>query len=161
MKDTFTLKKFEMGMHYIILDNSVANKFLQNGNKRILCKLNDEIEIHCAIMPSKDGNYYINIGLKYCKQLNIEEGSKVKAVFSPDDSEFQFEMPEELQAVLDTDPEAQNIFNLLTKGKQRSLIYLITLVKSSDKKIERALLITKKLKEGITSPKIILKKDNI
>lgn len=161
MKDTFTLNKFEMGMHYIILDNSVANKFLQNGHKRILCKLNDEIEFHCAIMPSKSGYYFINIGQKYCKQLNIKEGSIVKAKFALDDSEFQFEMPEELQAVLDTDPEAQNIFNSLTKGKQRSLIYLITLVKSSDKKIERALLITKKLKESITSPKLILKKDNL
>ena len=41
--------------------------------------------------------------------------------------------PEELKEVLDTDPEADSIFNGLTEGNHRSLIYLVTQVKSSDK----------------------------
>jgi uncharacterized protein YdeI (YjbR/CyaY-like superfamily) len=66
-------------------------------------------------------------------------------------------MPEELKEVLDTDDEANKIFHTLTAGNQRGLIYLLSLVKSSDKKIERALKIAERIKLGITSPRLILK----
>jgi uncharacterized protein YdeI (YjbR/CyaY-like superfamily) len=58
---------------------------------------------------------------------------------------------------LDTDDEANKIFHALTAGNQRGLIYLLSLVKSSDKKIERALKIAERIKQGITSPRLILK----
>ncbi len=105
----------------------------------------------------KRRGHFINIGLTICKKLKIKQGSKVSAVFSVDQTEYQFEMPEELQEVLGTDKEAKEIFHSLTKGNQRGLIYLVVRVKSSDKKIERALKIAERLKNGITSPRIILK----
>ena len=59
--------------------------------------------------------------------------------------------------VLDTDVEAHRIFHSLTAGNQRGLIYLVSQVKSGDKKVDRALKIVEKIKKGVTSPKIILK----
>ncbi len=108
-------------------------------------------------MQKKEGGYFINIGSTICKKLNLSEGSKITASFSIDKTEYQFEMPEELKEVLNTDFEADKIFHSLTEGNQRGLIYLISQVKSSDKKIERALKIVEKLKNGITSPRVILK----
>jgi uncharacterized protein YdeI (YjbR/CyaY-like superfamily) len=67
-------------------------------------------------------------------------------------------MPEELKVVLEMDVEADKLFHKLTEGNQRGLMYLVTLVKSSDKRIERALLIAEKIKVGITAPRLILKK---
>jgi hypothetical protein len=93
----------------------------------------------------------------FAKKLNIKYGSTVKATFSMDNSKYQFDMPEELEEVLRTDPEANSIFHSLTKGNQRGLIYLVTQVKSSDKRIERALIIAERIKHGIVSPKMILK----
>jgi len=157
MTQEYILEKFDSGMHYIMLDKQTVDAFSKNGNKRILCTINDQVEFHCAIMPKKEGGHFINIGSTICKKLKIKEGSKVNAVFLVDNSEYQFEMPEELKEVLNTDPEADKIFHSLTAGNQRGLIYLVTQVKSSDKKIERALKIVERIKNGVTSPRIILK----
>lgn len=144
-------------MHYILLEEECVLALTKDGNKRALCVLNDQIEIHCAIMSKKEGGHYIRIGSSICKELNIHEGSKVTATFKVDTSKYQFEMAEELQAVLNSDPEADIIFHSLTEGNQRGLIYLVTLVKSPDKRIDRALKIVDSIKNGITSPKRILK----
>ncbi len=157
MMKQFVLEKFDSGMHYITLDSKTVLPLTKNGNKRAICKLNNEIEFHCAIMFKKEGGHYINIGLTICRKLKIKAGSKVAATFSIDKTEYQFEMPEELKEVLDTDQEADRIFHSLTRGNQRGLIYLVTQVKSSARKIERALKIADSIKKGLTSPKVILK----
>jgi Bacteriocin-protection, YdeI or OmpD-Associated len=154
----YTVQKFINGMHYILPDSKIISRLTKNGNRRAICKLNGTVEFHCAFMSKKEGGHFIIIGAALCKKLKIKSSSKVKAVFSADESEYQFEMPEELKEVLDTDPAANKIFQSLTKGNQRGLMYLVTLVKSVDKKIERALKIADKIKTGITSPPAILKR---
>lgn len=157
MKTEFILKKFDSGMHYILLDEKTVEGLTQNDNKRAICKVNNEIAFHCAIMPKKEGGHFINIGSTICKKLKIQEGSIITASFTIDKTVYQFEMAEELQEVLNSDVEASQIFHDLTPGNQRGLIYLVSQVKSSDKKIERAIKIAAKIKMGITSPKLILK----
>lgn len=158
MAAEYILERFDTGMHYIMLDSKTASAFTKSGNRRVLCKLNDKVELHSAIMQRKDGGYFINIGLATCKKLKIKAGSTLTASFSPDGSAYQFEMPEELREVLDTDEKAAKIFRNLTDGNQRSLMYLVDQVKSADKRIERAFKIAEKIKHGITSPKDMLKK---
>ena len=108
-------------------------------------------------MPKKEGGYFINIGATICKKLKLKPGSKVNATFKVDETTYQFNMPNEFSEVLNTDEEAHEIFNNLTEGNQRGLIYLVTQVKNTDKKIERALKIAAQIKHGITSPRQILK----
>lgn len=157
MKIESRLEKFSSGMHYLMVDNYIVDSFKNSGSKRALCKLNNQVEFHCAFMPKKEGGYFINIGTTICKKLKIKEGSIVSAAFMADNSEYQFEMPEELKEVLDLDSDANKIFQKLTDGNQRGLIYLVTQVKSSEKKIERALKIADRIKKGVTSPRTILK----
>ncbi|MDX1908263.1 MAG: YdeI/OmpD-associated family protein [Bacteroidia bacterium] len=157
MGDAFILKKFSSGMHYIVLDPITASYFTAQETRRVVCRLNDQITFHCAIMPKKEGGYFINIGSAICQKLNLQEGAEVTATFTADTSEYQFTMPDELKEVLNTDPEADAAFHRLTAGNQRGLIYLVTQVKSSSNRIERALRIAAQLKNGITSPRIILK----
>ncbi len=109
-------------------------------------------------MLKKEGGHFIVVGAAICKKLKIKAGATVSAHFKIDITQYQFEMPEELQEVLGTDPKAQKIFSGLTAGNQRGLIYLFTLVKSVDKKIERTLSIAEKIKAGVISPRLILKK---
>lgn len=157
METTYLLEKFGSGMHYIIVDNTIVDAFKMTGEKRAICTLNDQLEFHCAFQSKKGGEYYVIIGATICKKLKLKEGSLVTATFTVDNTEYQFEMPEELSEVLSSDTEANNIFHGLTAGNQRGLIYLVTQVKSIDKRIERSLKIADKLKKGITSPRIILK----
>lgn len=157
MHKTFELHRFDSGMHYILLDDKTAQQIVKNNTKRVLCTLNKTITFHAALMPKKEGGFYINIGSTICKQLGLKVGQTVTATFEQDDTEHQFELPEELAEVLATDPAAEEKFNALTAGNKRSLMYLVTQVKSTDKRIERALTIADKLKMGIHSPKLILK----
>lgn len=144
-------------MHFITPDPKTVKKITVNGNKRVICTLNGKITIHAALMKTKEGTHYIMIGAKYLKELNLKAGDKVTAVIQVDKTPLQFNLPEEFAEVMNTDPEALKIFNGLTDGNKRGLIALVNMVKSSDKKIERALKIAAKLKMGITSPQKVMK----
>lgn len=154
----YTVFKFASGMHYFMLDNKTVARLTKGGNRRAICKLNNQVEFHCAIMPKKEGGHFVNVGLAICKKLGLKKGSTVSATFSVDQTDYQFAMPDELKEVLDTDGKAKKLFHSLTDGNQRGLIYLVTQVKSVDKRIERALKIAERLKNGVTSPRLMLKK---
>ena len=144
-------------MHFIMLDAKLIAKLTKDSNKRVICTINKTEKLHCAIMPKKDDGHFIMISTSICKKLKLKVGMEIEASFVIDKTEYQFDMPEELKEVLDTDDEANKIFHSLTSGNQRGLIYLLSLVKSSGKKIERALKIAERIKQGITSPRLILK----
>jgi hypothetical protein len=150
------IEKFSNGMHYVMVDEKIADSFLSKGTKRALCLI-ENTTFHCAFMPKKEGGYFINLGSTVCKKLNLKEGDEIVLTFKEDNSELQFEMPEEFSEVLYQDPDADAVFQGLTDGNKRGLIYVITLVKSSEKRIERALKVADKMKIGVTSPRLILK----
>lgn len=81
----------------------------------------------------------------------------VQIDFKKDHTTYQFEDVEEWNEVMNTDPEVEIIFNQLTPGNKRSILFLIQQVKSSDKRIQRSLKIAENLKKGIHSPKLLLK----
>jgi len=160
MKDLYTIAKMGKGyMHYLELSPALVKRLTIGGNKRVICTLTGTIRLHAAVMKTKEGMYYVMIGSKYLRQLQLVAGKQVKATFTIDTSELQFPMPEELAEVLRTDPEAEVVFNRLTPGNKRGLMALVNMVKSVDKKIERALLIAEKIKRGVHSPQQIMMKD--
>jgi len=148
-----TIEKFGSGMHYFRVDSVKAS-----SKKRFICSINSQIDFHCALMPKKEGGFYINVGSKIIKQLKLSVGDLISYKLKEDTSAYQFKYPEELEEVLNTDEAAKTIFESLTDGNKRGLMYLVNQVKSVDKKIERSLKIAEKLKLGITSPRLIMKK---
>lgn len=146
-------------MHFIELDAKTVKRVTAGGNKRVLCKLNATVHLHAAVMKTKEGMYYLMISAANLKRLTAKVGSSVKAEIEIDKSELQFHIPEEFAEVMATDATAKKIFDNLTDGNKRGLIALVNMLKSSDKKIERALLIAARLRSGITSPAKILKKE--
>jgi hypothetical protein len=151
------ISKFASGMHYFLVDKKTIDKFAKTGSRRVICKLNSAVEFHCAFMKKKEGGYFVNVGAGIRSKLGLRAGDTVTATFSFDNSKFQFESPKEFMEVLKTDLKASSIFERLTDGNKRGLIYLVTQVKSVDKRIERSLKIAERLKVGINSPKEILK----
>lgn len=143
--------------HYIVPGAKLVQLLLKQGHKRVLCTINDNHRLHSAIQHRKNGEYYIHIGSSTLKQLGLRVGEHLKVKIEPDQTPSQFEMPEELQAVLDTDEKAKEVFGALSSGAQRSLMYLVLMLKTGSKRIERALLIAEKLKSGVTQARLILK----
>lgn len=69
------------------------------------------------------------------KKLNLDLGDKFTIQLFEDTSKYGVDFPEELEAVLMSDFDAYTIFENLTKGKQRSIIYGILRYKSSQQKL--------------------------
>lgn len=146
------------GMHFINISASMADKFIKKRIKRCIATLNGTSNLHVALQSRKEGGYFIYISKRVLKELNLKKGMTVQLELKEDQSTFKFEEAEEWNEVLATDNKAKTIFHQLTPGNQRSILYLITRVKSSDKRIERALHIAEQLKRGIHSAAQLMKK---
>jgi hypothetical protein len=145
-------------MHFIPVTADTADTLIKNGNRRVLCTINGTHTLHAALLPRKGiKDYYIFAGKALLKKTGLTAGAKLTIQLKVDDSDYQFEMPEELAEVLNTDSDAHHIFHALTPGRQRGLIQLVLMVKSTGKKIERALKVADKIKAGITSPQLVMK----
>ena len=92
-------------MAYIIIPDEVATQMIQAGNKRVICKIDQSFEFHCAIQRMKDGIYYIGMGKKILKKANLVPGQEIEVELLPDNTKYQSEMPEELDEVLKSDFE--------------------------------------------------------
>lgn len=143
-------------MHYFQVE--IDSNEETPSKTRVICSLNQQIEIHCALMPKKEGGFYINIGKPVLKKLKLTVGDIFDYTIKPDNTKYQFHYPEELKEVLETDSTAKAIFESLTDGNKRSIMHLVNKIKSVDKRIDRSLKIAEKLKLGITSPMQIMKK---
>jgi len=145
---TSRLENFDTALWtwHIKVPKPIADTLAAEGIKRMVCRLNDTMTIHCALMPSGDGGHFILMNKKVRDALRLKEGSPVQAEVSADTSDYGIEPSEEMRACLADDPEGDRYFHALTPGKQRSLIYFVGQVKDPDKRIVRALTILEHLK---------------
>lgn len=151
MKFKGILKAFEgnnlgYGPH-IIIPNDVFEKMLVlSPNKRIKCTLNNTITVSRAMSP-KGAIHYILLNKDVLKKCKLEIGDEVSVELQPDQSKYGIDITEEMEEVLYSDPEGNAFFDKLTPGVQRSLIYMINKIKSSQLRIERSFVILEHLKK--------------
>uniref|UniRef100_UPI0040498FBB YdeI/OmpD-associated family protein n=1 Tax=Fulvivirga sp. TaxID=1931237 RepID=UPI0040498FBB len=143
-----TIEKFDSNLwHYHIpLPEDVALSFIEGDNKRVICTVNQIIQFHAAILKASP-YYFILINTANLKKLGVDIHDKVTVTIEKDHSEYGHQMTEEMEAVFDQDDEGFAYFKALTKGKQRSLIYLASQVKNSQSRINKALAIMDHLKQ--------------
>lgn len=128
-----------------IIDEQLALPFIDGKNRRVICTFNQKEIKHCALMPSPEGPF-IMADQQLRKKLGIQEGDEVIVEIRKDESEYGMPVPEEFEACLEMDPEADSIFKKLSNGKQRTLIHLVGKIKSSEIKVRRTLAILDHLK---------------
>lgn len=134
--------------YHIKVPGYVVAHFKEKEIKRVICRLNDAVTFHCAIMPAGDGVFFINVNKKIRDTLKVKEGQSMRVFLEPDQSEYGLPFPEELEAVLEQDAEGHRLFHALTPGKQRNLIYGVGQVKNSDLRIHRAMVMVDHLKKN-------------
>lgn len=93
----------------------------------------------------KDGARYFSVSASLRKAAGVKEGDMVNCEFILVDPEM-LDIPEELQAVLDQDPQGRQVWETFTTGLKRGLIHYVTSVKSSGSRIKRAIEIVEKSK---------------
>lgn len=162
MSSLLTSEVFEAqlhGTHAAIVPTHIAKTFIDQGHKRIqvIARLEErEVRYHSALHSYK-GQYSISYSKQYQKKIGAFPSDYVNFQLIEDTSTYGVEMPEEFQAVLDSDPEAFQIFQSFTPGKQRSLIYYILKIKTSQLRIDRAIRISENMKMGISETKELIR----
>ncbi|MBK9592847.1 MAG: hypothetical protein IPO32_15575 [Crocinitomicaceae bacterium] len=71
--------------------------------------------------------------------MKVEPGDSVNVVLTKIKSEYGAALPEFFKIFCEEDPEGSKLFHALTPGLQRSLLYLITKIKSENKQLEKSL----------------------
>ncbi|MFS4491451.1 YdeI/OmpD-associated family protein [Maribacter sp. 2308TA10-17] len=143
----------------LLLPEDIIRPFLEKKLKRVKVKATfegKELNFHGAIQK-RNGLHYMMFGKRYQKELGIFPNDYFQIQFFEDNSKYGVEMPEELDAVLLSDYEAFQIFEALTAGKKRGIIYMIARYKNSQTRIDKSLLICENLKRGIKENKYLLK----
>ncbi len=148
MQFTTTLSKFDSplwGFH-IKVPEQVSEHFLSLDNKRVRCSLNGTAPFPCALMPSGEGYYFININKELRETLRLQPGSPISVSLEKDDSKYGLPMPEEMEELLLQDPIGDQLFHALSPGKQRSLLYIVGKPKRPETRLKKALVVVGHLK---------------
>ena len=133
------LEKRKGGYYYLQIDADVVNQFDKKRATRLKCTLDQKLSFSCGLNHLGDGNFFIIIAGRYLKSLGKEVGDPISFEIIEDPNPLGVEIPEVLEVLLDQDDEARKLFDDLTDGKKRSLIYSIMKVKDIDKQVQMSL----------------------
>ncbi len=129
------LEKRKGGYYYLKIDSEIINQFSKKRATRMICTIDDKISYRCGLNHLGDGNFYVIVSGKYLGELNKELGEKVNYRIDEDPDQLGVEIPEVLTVFLEQDADSKAIFDKLTDGKKRSLIYSFVKLKDIDKQI--------------------------
>lgn len=132
---------------HIIIPLEVSEQFIKQKTRRVICIINEEYEFQCGLMPKGDGMFFININSEIRKKMKLEIGSEVNVELKKDESKYGMFLPEEFEELLKIDDELDRVFHQLTPGKQRSLLHMIGKPKTSETRLNKAIVISEYLKQ--------------
>lgn len=138
--------EYLMGVHYVEVPEEVVEQLGGKLNVRLLCTINGAVTFQCGMVALGYGSGYISLNAKRMKQAKVSHGDKVTVALEKDNSAYGVEMPPELTELLQQDKEGNQRFHLLAPGKQRYIIQYVGGVKSSQLRIDRAILLIENLK---------------
>jgi len=134
---------------YFPIPKDIAQALIEGNDRRVITTVNSVVKYHCSIHGGGTGEYRIMLNKERCKKLGLVSGQTISVDVEKDNSEYGVPIGDELREVLDQFPDAEQIFHSFTKGMQRTLIYWVNNVKSSDIKIRRAIVMSNHLvKQG-------------
>lgn len=158
---------FEVGLldrYHIYIPEHIMQPFIDAKVKRLhITASNDNksINFYAAFVRDKNtDDYRIMFGKRLQKELGVLQNDYFSIQLCEDTSKYGVDVPEELEEVFKLDVESFKIFETLTIGKQRSIIYAIARFKTSQTRIDKALIACENLKKGVLNPYTILKKHN-
>lgn len=149
-------KIIHIDIHNIFIPKEIYTPFADKNMNRVKVKIlfNDKVlDFYAAVKKDKiSGNFKMMFSKQKQKELNLSLGDEFEMQLFEDTSKYGVDVPEELEEVFLTDHEAFSIFETLTKGKQRSIIYAIKRFKGSQNKIDKALIMCENLRRRNFEP---------
>jgi len=144
------IEKFEainkLYLIHIKVPNEIYESFKEEKIDRIIATFNGSSPVHNAFLSDKNKGKYIKLSKAIMKERSLELGQEIEVVLVEDTSRYGMPIAEEMEELLIQDPEGEAYFHQLTPGKIRSLLFKVNGFKSSDKRIEKAIIILEHLK---------------
>ena len=131
------LEKRKGGYYYLEVAADLVNQYEKKRSTRLICTIDDAVSYSCGLNHLGDGNFFIIIATKHLKKLGKELGDEITAEISEDPNPLGVEIPEVLQVLLAQDEYARKIFDQITDGKKRSLIYATRSIKDIDLQVQK------------------------
>ncbi|TBN04810.1 hypothetical protein EYD45_05995 [Hyunsoonleella flava] len=157
-------KIFEVGLldqYHIYIPEHIYKSFAKAKLSRVKVMASFQsktIEFYAAVKKDKNtDDYRIMFGKRLQKELGVLQNDYFEMQLFKDESKYGVDIPEELEEVFKSDSEAFTVFETLTAGKKRSIIYAISRFKNSQTRIDKALIVCENLKRGHVNPYTILK----
>ncbi|MEM9544408.1 MAG: YdeI/OmpD-associated family protein [Bacteroidota bacterium] len=150
MEATFNavVSKFDdsiWGFHIKVPDQ-IYSAFAKEKIKRVLMHFDGSNPLHAGFMPEGDGKYFLMLSKDVMKKMQLALGQNVEVKIVKDTSKYGMPISEEMQELLELDPDGEELFHKLTPGKIRSLLHFVNKYKSSDTRIEKSVIILEHLK---------------
>jgi hypothetical protein len=130
------LEKIKGGYFYLTIEATIINQFERKRHTRLVCHLDEKISYQCGLNHLGDGNFFIIIAGKLLEQLGKKVGSFVHFKIEEDPNPLGVNVPEVLTVLLTQDESLKEIYDKITDGKKRALIFSILKVKDIDKQVQ-------------------------
>ena len=114
---------------------------LVGKNRRVRCSINSTEPIQLALMHDGSGGFFINLNKALMKKLKLAEHDKVDISLAKDESRYGMATPLFFEELCHQTPIGAKYFHQLTAGKQRTLLHVISKLKSEQKQLEKAMVI--------------------
>jgi translation initiation factor IF-1 len=147
---TTSLNRFDSNLwhFHIIVEKKIAEKVMTKESRRVVCTLLQTTSFQGALMPYGDGNYFINVNNQLRKKLKLNDGDNVQVHLTPDTSKYGLPLPPEFEELLKQDIAGSDLFEALTDGKKRTLLFIVGKPKSPDLRIRNGIAILEHLKRN-------------
>jgi hypothetical protein len=130
------LEKIKGGYFYLTIKAVIINQFERKRHTRLLCHLDEKISYQCGLNHLGDGNFFIIIAGKLLEQLGKKVGSFVHFRIEEDPNPLGVDVPEVLSVLFTQDENLNAIYDKITDGKKRALIFSILKIKDIDKQVQ-------------------------
>ncbi|MEM6963602.1 MAG: DUF1905 domain-containing protein [Bacteroidota bacterium] len=133
------LEKRKGGYFYFQIDAATMEQFEKKRKTRLVCTVDEKVSYSCGLNHLGDGNFFIIFSNARLKKLGKQLGDKVKIEIKEDPNPLGVEVPEVLAVLLAQDEIAKGIYDRMTDGKKRSLIFSIQKIKDIDRQVQMSL----------------------
>lgn len=135
------------GGHFVQVPKYVSDFFGAKGRTRVLGIMNG-VAIDRALIPNGDGGHEIIIGTDVRKKSKVKVGMKITFEIYRNPEPDAVEIPEELEAALELEPDAFQKFKNFTPGMKRNMVYWVNSGKQTETRIKRSLEILRRIMSG-------------
>jgi hypothetical protein len=135
------------GCHFRV-PNPIAQKLITDGKRRVVCTINESEEFQRALLPHGNGSFVITVNKELRDTLGLSFGMKVRVSVQKDESAYGLPVAEEFEELLRQDSEGNKFFHALTRGRQRTLLFIVGQVKDPEKRALRAAIVVRHLKSN-------------